>query len=50
MYITEEYRTAQGWRNRGFILKEGARHHRRNSNGVAVFARSQVRRRWSYYE
>ncbi len=50
MYIYEQYYTAHGWRTRGFIIKRGARHHKRNSNGVPIFARSQVRRSRYYYE
>lgn len=50
MYISEKYRTSTGWYNRGFIIRVGARSHVRDEYGRPLFARSQVRRRFPYYD
>ena len=38
------YLTAAQWRERGFLIRFGARSHTRNRWGSALFSRDQVRR------
>lgn len=38
------FRTAAEWRERGFLIRTGARSYTRNRWGTALFSRDQVRR------